>query len=184
MQTPLQVSFHGMDKSASVEERIREKAEKLERYYGRMEGINVVVDADSRRHRNGNLYNIKIGIGVPGKDVFIDHSGPQNHAHEDINVAIRDAFDAARRKLEDHVRRLRGDVKSHSRAAKATIVQRGEETAVAETETGEKLTLERSRLSADFFDRLSVGAAIHVTLLAAENGAIVDITDVVLEEVS
>jgi hypothetical protein len=39
--------------------------------------------------------------------------GPKNQAHEDINVAIRDAFDAVVRQLEDHVRRLRGDVKSH-----------------------------------------------------------------------
>jgi hypothetical protein len=31
-----------------------------------------------------------------------------------VNVAIRDAFDAAVRQLEDNARRMRGDVKSHT----------------------------------------------------------------------
>lgn len=51
---------------------------------------------------------------MPGKDVHVNQEGPKNHAHEDINVAIRDGFDAAVRQLEDHVRRLRGEVKSHA----------------------------------------------------------------------
>jgi len=51
---------------------------------------------------------------MPGTDVHVNQEGPQNHAHEDVYVAIRDAFDAAVRQLEDHARRLRGEVKSHT----------------------------------------------------------------------
>ena len=35
--------------------------------------------------------------------------------HKDMYVTIHDAFKAARRRLEDYVRRLRGDVKIHGR---------------------------------------------------------------------
>jgi hypothetical protein len=51
---------------------------------------------------------------MPGKDVHVNQEGPKNQAHEDIYVAIRDAFDAAVRQLEDHARKLRGDVKSRA----------------------------------------------------------------------
>jgi len=38
----------------------------------------------------------------------------QSHAHEDVYVAIRDAFDAAKRRLEDYACLQRGDVKRHA----------------------------------------------------------------------
>ena len=63
----------------------------------------------SDRPREGR----QIDIGVPGNDAHVNEEGQKNKAHEDINVAIRDAFDAAVHKLEDHVRRLRSDVNSH-----------------------------------------------------------------------
>ncbi len=113
MQTPLQVSFQNIEPSPAVEARIREKAAKLERFHPRIIGCSVVVEAPHRHHRKGKLYNVRIDISVPGKDIHIGHTGPQNHAHEDINVAIRDAFNAATRLLEDHVRKTR-DVKTHA----------------------------------------------------------------------
>jgi len=113
MQIPLQISFRNMDPSPAVEERIRKKAVKLERFHDRIIGCTVVVEAPHRHHHKGKLYKVRIDIGMPGKDVHVNQEGPKNQAHEDVNVAIRDAFDAAVRQLEDHARKLRGDVKSH-----------------------------------------------------------------------
>ena len=48
-----------------------------------------------------------------GKEIVVTHSGPQDHAHEDAHVAIRDAFLAATRQLEDHMRKRRGQTKAH-----------------------------------------------------------------------
>lgn len=114
MQVPLHISFRNMDASPAVEAVVREKAAKLDRFFDRIVSCHVTVEAPHRHHHKGKLYNVRIDIGVSGKDVHVNQEGPQNHAHEDIYVAIRDAFDAAVRQLEDHVRRLRGDVKSHT----------------------------------------------------------------------
>ena len=62
----------------------------------------------------GKLYNVRIEISVPGKRLQVGHTGPHNHTHEDIYVAMRDAFNAAGRLLEDHARRMRGEVKTHA----------------------------------------------------------------------
>jgi len=115
MQIPLQVSFRNMDSSPAVEARIREKAAKLERFHDRIVGCTVVVvEAPHRHHHKGKLYNVRIEIGVPGKNVVVDRAKPISHAHEDVYVAIRDGFDAAVRRLEDQARKMRGDVKSHA----------------------------------------------------------------------
>ena len=114
MQMPLKISFDGMDSSPAVEARIREKAAKLERFYDRIVGCSVVVVAPHRHHHKGKLYSVRIDLSVPGHDIHIGRAGPENHAHEDVYVALRDSFNAAGRLLEDHVRRMRGDVKTHT----------------------------------------------------------------------
>ena len=113
MQSPLNISFRNMDPSEAIETRVREKAEKLERLYDRIISCEVVVEAPHRNHQRGKLYDVRINLSVPGDDINVGRTGPQNHAHEDVYVAIRDAFAAAGRQLEDHVRKMRGDVKSH-----------------------------------------------------------------------
>jgi len=114
MQIPLEISFRNMDPSPTVEARIREKAAKLERYHDRIIACTVVVEAPHRHQHKGKLYSVHIDISVPGKDLVVDRAKPLDHSHEDVYVAVRDAFNAAARRLEDHARRMRGDVKSHA----------------------------------------------------------------------
>ncbi len=114
MQAPLNISFRNMDPSEAIEARIREKADKLERLYGRIVACDVVVEAPHRSHHKGKLYDVRIAVSIPGYDVNVDRAGPKAHAHEDDYVAIRDAFAAAERQLEDHVRKMRGEVKTHN----------------------------------------------------------------------
>jgi len=113
MQIPLEISFRNMDPSPAVEARIREKAAKLERFHDRIIGCTVVVEAPHKHHHKGKLYSVHIDISLPGKDLVVDRAKPLHHSHEDVYVALRDAFNAAVRQLEDHMRRTRGDVKSH-----------------------------------------------------------------------
>ncbi len=114
MTIPLQISFRNMDASPAVEARIRKKAEKLERFHDRIVGCIVVVEAPHRHRHKGKLYSVRVDISVPGKDVIAGRVKPVDHAHEDVYVAVRDAFDAAVRQLEDQARKMRGDVKTRA----------------------------------------------------------------------
>jgi ribosome-associated translation inhibitor RaiA len=114
MPIPLQISFRDMDPSPAIETRIREQAAKLERFAARVTGCRVIVEARNRHQRQGRLYGIRIDLRWPGEEVVAGHGHPQDHAHEDVYVAIRDAFAAARRQLEDRSRCRRGDVKTHA----------------------------------------------------------------------
>lgn len=114
MPVPLQISFRNMDPSPAVEAVVFEKAAKLDRYSNRIVSCEVTVEAPHRHQHKGKLYKVRIDIGMPGKDVHVNQEGPQNQAHEDVYVAVRDAFDAAIRQVEDHARKMRGEVKSHT----------------------------------------------------------------------
>lgn len=117
MQTPLQITFRNMHASAAVEADIRERVGKLERIFDRITGCRVIVEAPHRHQQKGRLYGIRIELAVPGEEIVVQRSGPENPAHEDIYVAVHDAFDAARRRLQDHRDKMNGRVKTHAAAA-------------------------------------------------------------------
>lgn len=112
----LQISFKSMDSSPAVVARIRERIARLERLCERIVSCHVTVEAPHRRKHQGKLFAVKIHLETPRERIVVSHDGPLDPAHDDAYVAIRDAFDAATRQLEDRIRRLRGDVKT-SRAA-------------------------------------------------------------------
>jgi ribosome-associated translation inhibitor RaiA len=114
MQLPLQITFRHMDPSAALEARIRQRTAELEQFCDRITACRVVVERMNRRHQQGNLFEVHVDLTVPGREIAVGRERGDNHAHEDAHVAVRDAFDAARRALEDHVRRRRGEAKVHA----------------------------------------------------------------------
>ncbi|MGD8860100.1 MAG: HPF/RaiA family ribosome-associated protein [Myxococcales bacterium] len=100
MNANLSISFRGVDHSEAVEAKVRERADRLERL-GRITNCTVVIQAPHQHSHKGNLYDVRIEIQVPGSEVLVNKEGAQNHAHEDVYVAVRDAFDAAERQLGD-----------------------------------------------------------------------------------
>lgn len=121
MKLPLQITFRNMDPSAAVEAEVREKADKLDQFFEHIMRCHVVVELHHKHHHQGNLYHVRIDITVPGHEIVVSREPRDHHAHEDVYVAVRDAFDAAKRQLEDYSRTLRGDVKSHEVPAHGTI---------------------------------------------------------------
>lgn len=113
MQIPLQITFHGIPSSEAVEAKIREKVSKLEKFYSHIVGCRVAVEAEHQHHHQGNQYHVRIDITTPNKELVISREHHDKKAYEDVYVAIRDAFNAATRQLEDYARIQRGDVKTH-----------------------------------------------------------------------
>jgi ribosome-associated translation inhibitor RaiA len=102
MGVPLQITFRNMSASAFVRARIGDQAERLARRHPRLLDCRVVVEAPHRHHHKGKLYAIAIELAVPGASLAAHRNRDGRHAHEDIYVAIRDAFTAAERQLHDY----------------------------------------------------------------------------------
>jgi putative sigma-54 modulation protein len=115
MQIPLQITFHGIDHSNALEERIREKAGKLEQICDRITGCRVVVEAHHKNtsslHRKGEPFHIRVHVTVPGAELVAGRDPKDPHVNEDIGVALRDAFDNMGRQLRDYMTRGRAEIK-------------------------------------------------------------------------
>ena len=108
MQVPLQITLRDIKHSDALEAHIREKVDNLEEFFDRIVACRVVVELPHKHHHQGKQFNVRIDIGVPGSEIVVN----RDHA-EDVYVALRDAFDAAKRQLEDYARKIRGDAKTH-----------------------------------------------------------------------
>jgi len=105
MTIPLRVTFRGLPPSEAIEERIRQKAEKLERLHGDITSCHVVVETPHRHQHSGRLYSVHFDVTIPGAELAVSREPGKDHSHEDVYIALRDAFAALLRQLDDHSKR-------------------------------------------------------------------------------
>ena len=113
MQTQALVSFDDIPIDEAVRDAALEHIAQLENFYSRITGCHVVIAQPHRHHREWRRYSVRVDVRVPGGEIVVNREHHLDHAHEDVFVALRDSFAAARRRLEDHVRRQRGVEKVH-----------------------------------------------------------------------
>lgn len=118
MKIPLQITFRNMPHSDAVEAKIIEKAAKLDKYYDRIMSCRVVVEESQRRQHQGKLFSVHIDITAPGKELAVTRE-----ENEDPYVAVRNAFNTAGRWIEEHVRRKRGEVKTHEAPPTGRVIR-------------------------------------------------------------
>jgi ribosome-associated translation inhibitor RaiA len=103
MTTPVEVHFHGVEKSEAIEQRVRDKIAKLGRHFERMTSCRVGIEVPQRTAQRPKVYQIKIEIGVPRRrPIVVRHErvGSNDNRSEELSLAIRDAFEAALRKVD------------------------------------------------------------------------------------
>lgn len=163
MQLPLQITFRHMETSDAVGARIRERAEELARFFDRIISCRVVVECRHPHRQQGNLFRVRIDLKVPGREIVVGRDFEAHHAHEDAHVAVRDAFDAARRLLEDYARDRRGEVKMHAVPDHGRIARLLSERdcSFMASADGTEIYFHRNSVSNDGFDSLAVGDEVR-----------------------
>jgi ribosomal subunit interface protein len=171
MQIPLRLDFENMEPSEFVANRVRQRVARLQRYYRRIIGCSVHIEAPHRHHAKGNLYRIKIVLHLPGGDLPVSRSAGRSPAHHDIYVAIRDAFDAAERGLARHAERQRGEVKRHAPPLSGRVTQifarRGY--GFVTLTDGRAVYFHRNSVIGGTFDRLRQGQAVRLAVAETES---------------
>lgn len=171
MQVPLQITFRHMDSQEALAARIRERAEELDQVFERIISCRVVVECRHPRRKQGNLFRVRVDLTIPGREIVVGRDPAAHRAHEDAYVAVRDAFDAVRRLLEDQVREGRGDVKLHAVPDHGRIARLLAERACGfiETADGAEIYFHRNSVANDGFDRLAVGDEVRFVAQDAES---------------
>lgn len=164
MQVPLQVTFRNTAKSEAVEAEIRKRVEKLSRYHGGIISCRVVVEAPLQNKQKGGLYKIRIDLTCPeGKLEANREPDPRNQAHQDVYVALRDAFAAAGRQLEQYTERRKGEVKVHEEipSGKITHLSPMEDYGTITTSDDRDIYFHRNSVLNTNFDALTIGTAVQ-----------------------
>jgi cold shock CspA family protein len=171
MQLPVQITFRDIPRSDAIEAAIRDKVAKLEQVYDRIMGCRVVVEAPHRHRHKGKLYHVRVDLTVPGGELVASRGPNAHHSHVDAYVAVRDAFEAARRQLEGFVRRQRRDVKTHEIPAHGRVSQLMPTEGYGRIQTidGQEVYFHRNSVL-DGFDKLEVGSEVRYAVEAGDQG--------------
>lgn len=172
MQIPVEVSFREVPHWEQAEEEVRLRAAELERFFEKITSCRVLVEAPHLRRQKGQLYRVRIDLTVPGREIVVKRDPPEHHQHEDLYLAIRDAFRAARRQLQDYVRERRGqtkvhDVPPHGRVSKLFP---DEGYGFVETPDGREIYFHERAVLHGGFGELEVGMDVRFVEVKGEKG--------------
>jgi len=173
MQTPVEITYHRCEPSKSIRNEIEKQARRLEQFSPRITSCRVVVNGPETRHRSGGRFQVDIRIAMPRhNDVIVGKTHDDAPEQEHVLVAIRDAFDAAVRQIEDVQRNLRGQVKAHASESRGRVAKfvTGGDYGFIETPEGREVYFHRNAVAEGAFDRLSVGAEVCFVEEAGEKG--------------
>jgi cold shock CspA family protein len=167
MQSPVQITAHDFSLTEPVEAEIRRRAAKLDTYYDHILGCKVVVEAPVHHHHRGGPFKVRIELAVPGNDLVVNQKDG-----EQLSVAIREAFHAMRRQLEDYVRQRRGFVKTHEESPQARIAKLESDKGYGflETADGREVYFHRNSVLHDEFDRLAIGMQVRFAEEQGQDG--------------
>jgi cold shock CspA family protein len=158
MQLPLQITAHNFTLSPAEEGLIQAAVAKLDDFAPRILSCRVAIHVPRARGRSGRLYRIHVKLDVPGQEIVV-----RRRSDETIPVAVQKAFKAVCRKLQDHVRRQRGDIKLSRRAPRGTVSRllRWEGHGFLTSEGGREIYFDRRSVLNDAFDRLEEGSQVR-----------------------
>ena len=172
MQVPPQIRFHNLESSAAVESNVRKHVDQLERFFDKIISCRVTIDAPHKHHHQGNIYHVTVDVRMPGGEVVASRSPAGHHAHEDVYVAIRDAFDAVRRQLQDHVNETRGRVKFHDTPphGKITEMYPRDDYGTITDSGGREIYFHRNSVVNADFDSLDIDSEVRFVEEAGDKG--------------
>jgi len=167
MELSLQITAQNVVLSPAEEQMIRDAAAKLEAFAPRIVSCRVAIEMTKRGGRSGRQYRVHVDLGVPGGEIIV-----RRRSDEMLQSAVQKAFKAVGRRLQDHVRRQRGDVKLPRRAPRGVVTRLfpWEGYGFLTSEDGREIYFDRRSVLNDAFDHLQEGAEVRYVEEPGEQG--------------
>ena len=185
-----QVSFRGLPHSDALESEVRRRVAWLEQFYAGIIRCRVIVTFPHQHRHDGRHFQVRIELTVPGgPPIIVSHEPSLHQQLKDIEqeahhkeaeidtvrryagVAVREAFDAARRRLEDFARQQRGAIKTHQVPAHGEIVEIDRANGHGFIQAGEdRIYFHRASVLGQAFDELMPGTRVAFVEEQGEKG--------------
>jgi ribosomal subunit interface protein len=168
---PINVMFRNLVGSPAMEEKARRHAEKLGKYFGHILSCNVIIESHHNHYR-GNIYQVSVHVKVPNVELAVNRNPAEHHAHEDVYVAIRDAFSAIKRKLQTYAHKLQGEVKHHTLPLQGRVLEIAPiaDFGLIETNDGHRVRFTSNSVIDFDFKKLEIGDKVRFIEVESING--------------
>jgi cold shock CspA family protein/ribosome-associated translation inhibitor RaiA len=181
MILPVQITFRNLEAEPGLEEYVRQQAEKLDRYYGRITSCRVMVELLGR-HARGNRYHVRIDLGLADGELLVEsepdlHAGMRDVAEERVTksaelgrlhktprTAVLDSFKEMRRRLQDFARKQRLDVKQQAQPlalGEVVDLHPSEGFGFVRTRLGRRVYFHRDAVLGGRFEMLRAGSKVR-----------------------
>ncbi len=174
MQVPLEITFRNLDKVATVEDMIRDKAAKLEQVCDDIISCRVLIEKPQEHMRSGNAFGITVDFRIPpNHDIVVKRKSSGGNVHDVLPTMVRDVFDVSERKLKKVAERRGGNVKRHPRQETQAFVERlfaSEGYGFIRSLDGRDIYFHENSVLNHEFGRMAVGTGVRYVEETGENG--------------
>jgi cold shock CspA family protein len=171
MLNPMQVDFKGFKPNEMQRTAVRERVKLIEEQFDQIRSGHVIIAGPSGHHQTGGLYEITIRLTLPtGKEVDVSRTPHLDERHSDFHFALNDAFKRARRQLQDQVRHLQGEVKTHVAPASGKVTKLFEGHGFLESKDGLEIYFHKNSVLNNSFSKLKIGSQVTFSEEQGENG--------------
>ena len=169
MALPLQITIRDFLQTEAIKTHIEKKAKSLTKFFNKIISFKIVVEQPKRHLHDGKLYSVSIDISVPHQEIVVNHV-----LNKDVYIAIRDAFNAAKRQVRDTRRQQMGFVKNHQEKSiahgKITRIFPEEGFGFIETHDGREFYFNKDSVAHPDFNQLDVGVAVQFLEIIGDDG--------------
>ncbi len=171
MAYAVETNFRNTERSEAVEAMVNERAQDLLRAYERVMSCRVVIEKLGRNQPKGSQFRARLDLKLPGQTLVIGRANASSPAHSDVYQAVRHAFDAATRRLQDFARRRRGEVKTHETPPHGRVEKLFTEEGYGfiRMADGQEVYFHRNAVVNGGFDKLAIGAEVRVSVHEGES---------------
>lgn len=174
METQVQITFHGIDASPALSTDVADRVAELERSFGRITSCRVTIEKPHQKGHKGHLYRALIDLELPGgATVNVSRHPGDMSAHEDLKVALRDSFEAARRQLQTRTEKMDPlQTKHHPLKMNGTVMRLFPEEGYGfiETPAGDEVYFHRDSCEGQNWDKVDTLSKVHFTLMNGDKG--------------
>ena len=172
MQIPPEIAFRGVPRSPAIDAAIEGGIAQLEEIHDRLTSCRIVVELPHRRHRQGNLYRVRIDLTLPGAEIVVSRQPPEHTNNEEAVAAISEAFDTARMRLLEHERKRRAELKPVEAPPRGRVLRLfpGEGFGFLGSFDGREVYFHRNAVQGKGFGALEVGQEVRFSEDQGEDG--------------
>ncbi len=170
MQLPLEITYRGVEKSPEIDDLIRTKAARLDRFCDHISRCDVAVEQPNQSQREGNPFRVRIDVTVPpGHELVAEEKQIEHDMHEPLTKIINDAFKTMERQLKELVEKQRHEVKTHVEP-RALITKLFGDYGFITDGGGVDIYFHRNAVVHTAFEELKVGTEVRFDLSHGEMG--------------